>query len=181
MLEKLQQDLNKATQHLEMELSRLQLGRANPSIVESVFVEAYGGTQPLKNLASVTNMDAQTLSIQPWDKSLIHDIEKGISDAKLGLNPTNNGESLLIVFPPLTEERRREMVKIAHRLAEEAKISIRNVRAEYKKKIDTAKSQKTISEDIAKNYESDLQKDVDQSIVGIEEIIKAKETDIMKV
>ena len=142
MLENLQQDLLKAINHFQTELSKLQLGRANPSIVEGVFVTAYGSSQPLKNVASVSNMDGQTLVIQPWDKGLLHDIEKGISDAKLGLTPSNNGEILMIKFPPLTEERRKEVVKTASRFCEDAKVSIRNVRGDFKKKIDRQKTKK---------------------------------------
>lgn len=181
MLENLQQELHKAINHFQTELSKLQLGRANPAIVEGVFVIAYGSSQPLKNIASVSNMDGQTLSIQPWDKTLLRDIEKWISDAKLGLTPTNNGELLMIKFPPLTEERRKEVVKVASRLCEDAKVSIRNVRSEFKKKIDLAKTEKTISEDDAKRQEWDLQKQIDHSIKEIENIFSLKEKDIMTV
>jgi ribosome recycling factor len=150
MLSNLQQDLDKAINHVKNEFSKLQAGRANPAIVEGVIVMAYGMTQPLKNVAAVSILDAQTISIMPWDKSVIKDIEKGITDANLGLNPNNNGESIMIKIPALTEERRRDLVKIASRLSEEGKVGIRNVRADYKKKIDNAKTAKEISEDIAK-------------------------------
>lgn len=180
MLKNLQEDLNKAISHLKSEFSKLQVGRANPAIVESVLVTAYGSTQPLKNLAAVSNLDAQTLTIQPWDKSLIKDIEKGISEANLGLNPSNNGETLMIKIPALTEERRKEIVKVASKLAEEGKISIRNVRGDYKKKIDHAKSEKEISEDEAKLHENNLQKAVDNTIKEVENLFAEKEKDIMK-
>jgi len=126
-------------------------------------------------------MDASTIVIQPWDKSLIKDIEKGISDAKIGLNPSNNGETLMIKIPPLTEERRRELVKVASRLGEEGKVSIRNIRQEFKKKIDKSKADKEISEDEAKTHEANLQKDIDKGIKEIEEMLKVKEAEIMKV
>jgi len=126
-------------------------------------------------------MDASTIVIQPWDKSLIRDIEKGISDAKIGLNPSNNGETLMIKIPPLTEERRRELVKVASRLGEEGKVSIRNIRQEFKKKIDKSKADKEISEDEAKTHEVNLQKDIDKGIKEIEEMLKVKEAEIMKV
>jgi ribosome recycling factor len=142
---------------------------------------AYGSLGPLKNIAAVSIMDASTIVIQPWDKALIKDIEKGISDAKIGLNPSNNGETLMIKIPPLTEERRRELVKVANRLGEEGKVGIRNIRQEFKKKIDTAKTNKEISEDEAKGYETSLQKDIDGGIKQIEEMLKAKEVEIMKV
>ena len=142
---------------------------------------AYGSSQPLRNVAAVSTMDAQTISIQPWDKAIIRDIEKGITEANLGLNPTNNGETILIKIPTLTEERRRELTKVASRMTEEAKVSIRTVRQDYKKKIDTAKSGKTISEDEAKAYEADLQKAIDIAIKDVDGIEKKKEEDIMKV
>jgi ribosome recycling factor len=142
---------------------------------------AYGSLGPLKNIAAVSIMDASTIVIHPWDKALIKDIEKGISDAKIGLNPSNNGETLMIKIPPLTEERRRELVKVASRLGEEGKVGIRNIRQEFKKKIDTAKANKEISEDEAKGYETNLQKEIDGGIKQIEEMLKVKEVEIMKV
>lgn len=181
MLSNLQEVLNKATDHLKFEFSKLQVGRANPAIVETVMVTAYGSVQPLKNIAAVSNLDAQTLTIQPWDKSLIKDIEKAISEANLGLNPSNNGETLMIKIPPLTEERRREIVKVASRLTEDAKISIRNIRGDFKKKIDSAKSEKTISEDEAKLNENNLQKSIDTAIKNLESLFADKEKDIMKI
>ena len=181
MLANLQQDLHKAINHLQSELSKLQAWRANPAIVESVFVMAYGSSQPLRNVAAVSTLDAQTISIQPWDKSVLHDIEKWITDANLGLNPSNNGESILIHIPPLTEERRRDLVKIASRLSEDGKVWIRTVRQDYKKKIDTAKANKEISEDEAKSYEVTLQKEIDAAIKEVESLMKKKEEDIMKV
>ena len=181
MLANLQQDLHKATHHLSSELAKLQAWRANPAIVEGVYVMAYGSSQPLKNIAAVSIMDAQTIVIQPWDKSTIKDIEKWITDANLGLNPSNNGESIMIKIPALTEERRRDLVKIASRLTEEGKVWVRNVRQEYKKHIDKAKADKTISEDQAKDYEAELQKKIDAAIKEVEDMLKTKETDIMKV
>lgn len=181
MLANLQQELNKAKDHMKNELAKLQAGRANPAIVEGVFVMAYGSSQPLRNVAAVSTLDSQTISIQPWDKSVIRDIEKGISDANLGLNPNNNGETIMIKIPALTEERRKELVKVAGRMTEDGKVGIRNIRQDYKKKIDTAKTNKEISEDEAKGYEADLQKSIDAAIREIEGLLKEKETDIMKV
>ena len=181
MLTNLQIELQKAKEHYIGELSKLQAWRANPAIVEGVYVMAYGSSQALRNVAAVSTLDAQTISITPWDKSVIRDIEKGITDANLGLNPTNNGESILINIPTLTEERRRDLVKVSGRMTEEAKVSIRTVRQDYKKKIDAAKAAKTISEDEAKGYEADLQKWVDIVMKEIEAIEKKKSGDIMKV
>ena len=181
MLTNLQQELVKAKNHLQNELAKLQAWRANPAIVEGVYVMAYGSSQPLRNVAAVSTLDAQTIVIQPWDKSIIRDIEKWISEASLWLNPSNNGESLMIKIPPLTEERRRDLVKIAHRLGEEGKVSIRTVRQDFKKKIDSSKAEKTISEDEAKSYEGDLQRQIDLASKDAEALLKAKEEEIMKV
>ncbi|MBC7498323.1 ribosome recycling factor [Candidatus Gracilibacteria bacterium] len=181
MLANLQQELHKATNHMQNELSKLQAGRANSAIVEDIYVMAYGSLGPLKNIAAVSVMDASTIVIQPWDKTLIRDIEKGISEAKIGLNPSNNGETLMIKIPPLTEERRRDLVKIASRLGEEGKVGIRNIRQEFKKKIDKSKADKEISEDEAKTHEANLQKEIDKGIKQIEEMLKVKEIEIMKV
>lgn len=181
MLSNLQQDLHKATNHLKEELAKLQAWRANPAIVEGIYIMAYGSTQALRNVAAVSILDAQTINIQPWDKSTIKDIEKGITDANLWLNPSNNGESIMIKIPTLTEERRRDLVKIASRLTEECKVGIRNIRQEYKKNIDRAKTAKEISEDEAKVHEAELQKKIDIAIKEAEDILKSKEGDIMKV
>ncbi len=181
MLANLQQELSKAIEHYKNELAKLQAWRANPAIVEGVFVMAYGSSQPLRNVAAVSTLDAQTISIQPWDKSVIKDIEKAITEASLGLNPNNNGESILINIPPLTEERRRDIVKLVGKVTEEAKVSLRNVRQDYKKKIDTAKNSKSESEDALKAYEADLQKKIDAAIKEVETLEKHKEEEIMKV
>jgi ribosome recycling factor len=181
MLTNLQQELHKAIEHYKNELAKLQAWRANPAIVEGVFVMAYGSSQPLRNVAAVSTLDAQTISIQPWDKSIMRDIEKWITDANLGLNPNNNGESILINIPALTEERRRDLVKLSSRMTEEAKVSVRNIRQDYKKKLDQAKADKTSSEDILKWFESDLQKAIDAAVKNIDEIEKHKEEEIMKV
>jgi ribosome recycling factor len=181
MLSDLTEDLKKAELHLSNEFAKLQVGRANPAVVEGITVSAYGSYQPLKNIASVAVMDPQTLSIQPWDKSLIRDIDKAITDANLGLNPQNNGESIMIKIPTLTEERRKDLVKIAKKLAEEGKIAIRNIRADSMKKIKAAETAKEIGEDVAKDYETDLQKKIDAEIKKLEEMLAKKETDILKV
>lgn len=181
MLTNLQQELAKAIEHFKNELAKLQAWRANPAIVEGVFVMAYGSSQPLRNVAAVSTLDSQTISIQPWDKSIIRDIEKWISDANLGLNPNNNGEMIMINIPPLTEERRRSLTKIASKMAEEGKVSIRNIRQDFKKKLDTAKSEKTQSEDIIKWLEVDLQKVIDIAIKEVDVLLAHKEEEIMKV
>ncbi len=181
MLSNLTNDLLKAEEHLHNEFAKLQVGRANPAIVEGIMVSAYGSAQPLRNVASVSIMDAQTISIQPWDKALIKDIDRAITDANIGLNPQNNGESIMIKIPTLTEERRRDLVKIAKKLAEDGKIAVRNIRSDYAKKIKSAETAKEISEDIAKGYEADLQKAIDAEGKKIDAMFDKKEVEIMKI
>ena len=173
--------LSKAIHHLEVEFWKLSLGRANPSLVEDIRVEQYGSLQPIKNCASINLLDAQTLSIAPWDKTLIHPIAKAITDAWVGLNPQTMGDSVMIKIPPLTEERRREVVKIVKKFAEEAKISVRNVRADILKSIKKQETDKLISEDQVRDLETDLQKQIDEANKQVEELTKRKEADVMKV
>ncbi|MFZ3232448.1 MAG: ribosome recycling factor [Patescibacteria group bacterium] len=179
MLENLHHDLAKAEEHLHNEFNKLQVGRANPAIVEGITVLAYGSLGPLRNVASIGVLDAQTLSIQPYDRSLIKDIDRAITDANLGLNPQNNGETILIRIPTLTEERRRDLAKIAKKLADEGKVAVRNIRADYLKKIKAQGDD--VSEDMVAQQEKDLQKAVDAESKKIDELLAKKETDIMKV
>lgn len=175
------EEFKKAEEHLHNEYNKLQTGRAHPSLIEWVYIDAYGQPQPLKNVASVSIMDAQTISIQPWDKWLLRVIDKWITDANLWFNPQNNGETIMIKVPTLTEERRKDLVKIAKNTLEDAKVTIRNIRQDYLKKIKDAEKNKEISEDIAKSEEASLQKEVDKANITVEEIFKKKEQDIMKV
>jgi len=128
MLDKAKTGIDKAMHHLESEFGKLQLGRANPSIVEDIMIEQYGSMQPIKNSASINILDSQTLSIAPWDKDLIHVIAKAITDGGTGLNPQTMADSVMIKMPAMTEERRKDMVKIVKKMSEEAKVSVRNSR-----------------------------------------------------
>ena len=181
MLEKAKEWIEKALHHLDVEYSKLQLGRANPVMVETIMVDQYGSMQPLQNMAAVSNLDSQTLSIKPWDKTILHAIAKAISDSWLGLNPQTMADSILIKVPPLTEERRKEISKVAKTMAEDAKVWIRNARADSMKVIKKAEDDKEISEDKRKDLENDLQKIIDDANKKVEEHYKHKEADIMKV
>lgn len=181
MLQKAEDWIASAIKHLDIEYSKLQLGRANPALVEDITIEVYGSVWPIKNSASVSVMDSQTLNIKPWDKSVLHTIEKAISDSGIGLNPQNLGESIIIKIPPLTEERRKEIAKLAKKLAEDAKIWVRNARWESLKHIKKAEDDKEISEDESKDFQADLQKIIDEANKKIDEHYKNKEADIMKV
>lgn len=181
MLEKTSEWIKKALHHLEVEFSKLQAWRANPAMVEDVRIEVYWSLQPIKNAASINILDSQTLSIQPWDRSTIHAIAKAITDSWMWLNPQTMADSVMIKVPALTEERRRDLVKIAKRLSEDAKVSVRNARQDSLKDIKKWKDEKTITEDDVKSYETDLQKMVDEANKKIDEMLKKKEDDVMKV
>lgn len=181
MLQKAKDWIKKTLDYLETEFSKLQLWRANPAMVENVLVEQYGAMSPIKNWATINLLDQQTLSIQPWDKSLVHKIAKAITEENLWLNPQTMADSVLIKVPPLTEERRKDTVKIARNMTEEAKVWVRNARAESHKLIQNAKDSKEISEDEEDKLEKDLQKLVDDANKEIEEMFKKKEGDIMKI
>lgn len=181
MLKKADEWFKKALHHLDIEFSKLQLWRANPSLVEWVMVEQYGAMWPIKNCASVNVLDNQTLSIQPWDRSLVHTIAKAITEAGLWLNPQSMADSVLIKIPPLTEERRKDTVKIAKKMSEDAKVGVRNVRQDVLKEVKKAEENDELSEDDVKSLEKDLQKMVDDTNKEIEEMTKKKEADIMKI
>lgn len=174
-------DFEKALAHLNDEFSRLQVGRANPSLVEHVLVEAYGAKQPLKNMANISVPDPKTLQIQPWDRSLLGAVEKAILQSDLGLNPVNNGVSILLNIPTLTEERRRDIVKIVNKLAEEARISVRNIRQTAHAKFKQMAQDKQITEDEVTGAEKRLQEKVDAYNGKIGEAAKKKEEMVMTV
>ncbi|PVW14293.1 ribosome recycling factor [Marixanthomonas spongiae] len=169
--------MDKAVKHLEKQLANIRAGKASPSMVGSVVVDYYGSPTPLNQVANVNTPDGMTISIQPWEKSLIPEIEKGIQVANLGFNPQNNGESVIINVPPLTEERRKELAKQAKAEAEEAKVVVRNDRKNANndlKKLD-------ISEDLQKNLEEEIQEMTDNHIAKIDRIFAQKEKEIMTV
>ncbi len=171
------EDMGKAIKHLEKSLLNIRAGKASPAMLGGVMVDYYGSQTPLSQVANVNTPDARTISVQPWEKQMIPEIEKGIMIANLGLNPMNNGESVIINVPPLTEERRLNLSKQARAEGEEAKIGVRNdrkVAMNELKKLD-------ISEDLQKNVEVDIQELTDQHIKTIDEMIAVKEKEIMTV
>lgn len=173
--------MKKAVEHLKEEFSKLQIGRANVSLVEDVKVDAYGSLQPLKAVASVSVPDAKTIQIQAWDRGLLGAIEKGIQIANIGLMPNNDGVYIRINIPPLTEERRRDLVKVVGRYAEEAKIAIRNVRQDTNNTFNTMKKNSEMTEDELFHGTKIIQDHVDACNKEIDEMSKKKEQDIMTV
>lgn len=181
MLEKAKTWIEKSLHHLEVEFSKLQAGRANPAMIEDIRVDSYGSLTPIKNVASINILDSQTLSIQPWDRGQIHSIAKAITDAGIGLNPQTMADSVLIRVPAVTEERRKDLCKVAKKMSEEAKVSVRTARQDSLKDIKIAKDAKEITEDDVKDFETKLQKMVDDANKSIDAHLKKKEEDIMKV
>ena len=177
IIDSTRETMGNALKHLEKKLINIRAGKASPSMVSSVMVDYYGTPTPLNQVANVKTPDGMTISIQPWEKSLIPDIEKGIMVANLGFNPMNNGESVIINVPPLTEERRRELAKQAKHEAEESKIGVRNDRKNAMNDI----KELDISEDMKSNLEIDIQEMTDYHIKRIDEIFSVKEKEIMTV
>ena len=178
--EELKSSNSKSIEYFDSELAKIRAGKASPSMLSGVMVEYYEAMTPLQQVANVSVMDARTLIVQPWEKSTLNDISKGIIDSNLGLNPQNNGEQLLITVPPLTEERRRDLVKKAKAEAENAKIGIRNNR---KDALDMVKDLKNegLSEDNFKNAEIEIQNITNTSSKDVDGLLEIKEKDIMTV
>ena len=170
----------KSLNHLENELLKIRAGKASPAMLNSVMVEYYGSMTPLQQVANVNTIDARTIVVQPWEKPLINDIAKGIINANLGLNQQSNGEQLIIAVPPLTEERRRDLVKRAKTEAENAKIGIRNNRKDALDMIKDLKSE-GLSEDMSKDAEEEVQKITNSYIKKVDELLELKEKDIMTI
>ena len=171
---------NKSFVHLKNELEKIRAGRATPSMLDSVQVETYGALGPLNQVANVNTLDARTIAVQPWDKANLDAISTGIINANLGLNPQNNGEMIIINVPALTEERRIELVKKAKAEGEHAKVSVRNNRKEANDYIKKLKDD-GLSEDRQKDLEVQVQAVTDGAIKKIDELIVAKESDILTV
>ena len=178
ILESAKEAMVKALTHLEKQFVNIRAGKASPSMLGSVTVGCYGTQTPLAQVANVNTPDGRTITVQPWEKSMLQEIEQAIMVANLGFNPMNNGESVIINVPPLTEERRKELAKQAKSEAEEAKISIRGSRKDANNEL---KKLSEISEDLKKNVETDIQEITDVKIKTIDALFAAKEKEILKV
>lgn len=174
-------DLEKAVEHLIVEIGQIRTGRANPALVENIMVDYYGTKTPLKQVASINVPESKLLVIQPWDKDSLVNIESAIRDSDLGFNPNNDGQVIRINIPSLTEERRKELVKVLNQRAEEGKISVRNVREEAWKEIQEQEREGKISEDDKFSGKDYLQKIVDEYNKKIEEIREKKEKEIITI
>ncbi len=180
-LDEAKDQMDKALVHLDQELRKIRAGKAHPSMLDSVMVEYYGSMTPLRQVSNINTPDGRTISVQPWEKSMLDAISTGIVNANLGLNPQNNGELIMINVPALTEERRRDLTKSVRGEAEHARVSIRTVRRDANDFIKSEEKDNGLSEDIAKTAESKVQEMTDAYNKKVDQIIEAKEKDIMTV
>ena len=179
-LKSAEEKMTKSAKFLEGELSRIRAGRANVAILDTVRVMSYGQSVPLNQVAALQVPDARTITIRPWERKAIKDIEKGIMDSDVGITPENNGEMVILRLPQPTEQRRKELVKQCNKIGEQTKVQVRNVRAEYKEKLKKA-IKDGLSEDQEKDAENDLQKLHDKYIKDIDATLQAKQKEIMTV
>ncbi len=185
MIEAIKKDakarMGKSIESLKLELSRIRTGRAHPSLLDHITVDFYGSEVPIGQAANVSNSDARTLSIQPWDKSMVAVIEKAIINSDLGITPTSAGEVIRITLPPLTEERRKDLVKIVRGEGENAKVAIRNIRRDANSAVKKLLTDKDITEDDERRAEGDIQKITDDFVGQVDVLLDAKEKELMEV
>ncbi len=177
ILDSAKEAMDNAVKHLEKQLVNIRAGKASPAMLGSVMVDYYGSQTPLNQVANVNTPDGRTISVQPWEKSMLQEIERGIMLANLGFNPMNNGETIIINVPPLTEERRKDLAKQAKAEAEDAKVGVRNARKDAMNDI----KKSDVSEDLQKNAEIDVQELTDSYVKKIDKILDVKESEIMTV
>jgi ribosome recycling factor len=177
----LRKRMDKSIESLKDEFKRVRSGRANAGLVEGVMVDYYGNKTPLKQLASISVPEPRLVVIQPWDKGSLQEIEKAFHKSDLALNPNNDGKVIRISIPPLTEERRKELVKVAKGKAEEARISIRNIRRDGNEEVKSAEKNGHVSEDVSKKTLEEIQKITDGYIEKINKLLEAKDAEIMEV
>jgi ribosome recycling factor len=178
ILDSAKESMDAAIKHLEKQLVNIRAGKASPAMLGSVMVDYYGSQTPLNQVANVNTPDGRTITVQPWEKAMLQEIERGIMHANLGFNPMNNGESIIINVPPLTEERRVTLAKQAKAEAEDAKVGVRNARKDANNEI---KRLDDASEDVQKNAEIDVQEMTNKYVSKIDHIFEIKEKEIMTV
>ncbi|MBT2162541.1 ribosome recycling factor [Zobellia barbeyronii] len=178
ILDSSKESMDAAMRHLEKEFVKIRAGKASPAMLSSVMVEYYGSQTPLSQVANINTPDGRTISVQPWEKNMLHEIEKAIMNSNLGFNPMNNGDFVIINVPPLTEERRIQLTKQAKAEAEDAKVGIRSARQDANKEI---RDLEDVSEDLQKNAEFDIQALTDKYIKKIDAFLVVKEAEIMKI
>jgi ribosome recycling factor len=178
---KYRERMDKSVAALKEEFGSLRTGRANPSLLDQVMVEAYGATMPINQVAAVSVPEPRSITVSVWDRGLVVSVEKAIRNAGLGLNPVVEGQNLRVPIPALTEERRRDLAKLASRYAEQQRVAVRNVRREAMDDLKKAEKDSVISQDEHKRLESEVQKITDEAIKRVDEALKSKEHEIMQV
>lgn len=181
VLQKAESKMGKSITVLEKDYAAIRAGRANPAVLDKIVVDYYGVPTPIQSMAAVSVSEARVLVIQPWDASVLHAIEKAIMVSDLGINPTNDGKMIRIVFPQLTEERRRDLVKEVHKMAEDCKVAVRAVRRDANDKIKVLKKDNAITEDDVKDSEKKIQTLTDKYCKVADETAKAKEKELMEI
>jgi ribosome recycling factor len=176
-----EEKMEKAVSVAKDDLAAIRTGRANPSMFQKILVDYYGAPTPVNQLASFHVADARMLTLTPFDKSAMAAIEKAIRDSDLGVNPTNDGAIIRVVFPQLTEERRKEFIKVAHKKAEDARISIRNVRRHAKDELDRLAKDGEVGEDDVTRAEKELEKVTQKHVASVDELVKHKEAELLEV
>ncbi len=179
--DKYESKLNKAVEHLKGDLLTVRAGRANPQILNKIVVDYYGTPTPLSQMANITVPEARTLVISLWDTSALRDVIKAISQSDIGINPTDDGKTIRLMFPQLTEERRKDLVKQIKKTAEDTKVVLRNERRDVMEVIKKFKKDSIVTEDEVITYEKDVQKSLDKAIEQVEKMLKEKEAEIIEV
>jgi len=180
-LNELKAKMEKSIEALRRDLSRVRTGRASLALLDGIRVNYYGVPTPLSQVASLSVPESRTIAIQPWDSKMIGEIEKAIQKSDLGLTPVSDGKIVRIALPPLTEERRKELVKVVKRMEEDCKVALRNIRRDGNEQLKAAKKDKLISEDEQFKFQDEVQKLMDKSIEKSEEIVKTKEKEILEI
>lgn len=181
ILKNQKESMDKTLSTLQHELAGIRTSKANPALLDSIKVNYYGQTVPLKQVANIAVPDARLITVQPWDKSLVPEVEKAIQGSELGLNPQSDGTLIRLPIPPLTEERRKDLVKLVKRIGEESKIALRNIRRNTNESIKKLEKDHKISEDEMHTKQEEVQKTTDKYVTEVDEIIELKEKEIMEI
>ena len=176
-----EQRMNKTVEALKVDLGKVRTGRAHTGLLDHVHVDYYGTSMPINQVANVTLADAHTITVQPWEKKMVHPVEKAIRDSDLGLNPATSGDLIRVPMPALTEERRKELIKVVHREAENARVAVRNIRRDAISHLKDLLKAKSVAEDDERRAQEDVQKLTDRYIAEVDKLLHAKEADLMAV
>ncbi len=181
VLAEAERKMGQSIEAMRRDISTLRTGRATPALIEDLSVDYYGSPTPLKQIASISAPDARAIMVQPWDRQALRDIERSLTQSEMGFNPSNDGNVITVPIPPLTQERRREMVRLLKRKAEDSKVAVRNVRREGVDSLRKMEREKSISQDENRRSQDSLQKTTDAHVKAIDDVAATKEAEIMEV